>query len=103
MVSPDISRKMAKLFPMLMAMGMTITERFELAKRLEKISTLSELDPYFINKIIEAEQMLKSGVSDYEVMKNRQYLKDASDSIKANSNCLDSEKVGKHPCSGGIC
>ena len=70
MVSPQLSREMAKLFPMLTALGMTVSERFELASLLEKISDLKELDKHWLDKIELAKKLKNSGTSEMDVIRN---------------------------------
>lgn len=101
MVSPDLSRKLAKLFPMLTALGMTVSQRFELADKLESIDNLEQLEPNFLEKIKLAEELVKSGKSEFDVMKiysgqrqNSFQLDEVADFIKLNYKCKDEEKVG---------
>ena len=70
MVSPELSRKLAKLFPMLMALGMTVSERFELAGLLENILDLKELDNHWLDKIELAKKLKNSGTSEMDVIRN---------------------------------
>ena len=75
MVSPELSRKLAKLFPMLMALGMTVSERFELAGLLENVSGLTELDKHWLDKIEVAKKLKNSGTSEMDVIKNPEKYK----------------------------
>ena len=75
MVSPQLSRELAKLFPMLMALGMTVSERFELASLLEKISDLKELDKHWLDKIELAKKLKNSGTSEMDVIRNPEKYK----------------------------
>lgn len=70
MVSPQLSRELSKLFPMLMALGMTVSERFELASLLESVSDLTEIDKHWLDKIELAKKLKNSGTSEMDVIKN---------------------------------
>ena len=75
MVSPQLSRELAKLFPMLMALGMTVSERFELASLLESVSDLKELDKHWLDKIELAKKLKNSGTSEMDVIRNPEKYK----------------------------
>ncbi len=70
MVNPEISRSVARLIPMLTALGMSITERLELANKVENITDLSELDPKYLNKINLAKKLVQAGISELKVMQD---------------------------------
>ena len=75
MVSPQLSRELANLFPMLMALGMTVSERFELAGLLENILDLKELDNHWLDKIELAKKLKNSGTSEMDVIRNPEKYK----------------------------
>ena len=70
MVNPEISRSVARLIPMLTALGMSIDERLELANKVENITDLSELDPKYLNKINLAKKLVQEGISELKVMQD---------------------------------
>jgi len=55
---------------MLTALGMSITERLELANKVENITDLSELDPKYLNKINLAKKLVQAGISELKVMQD---------------------------------
>lgn len=68
MASPQLSRRLAKALPVMMALGLSLEERFALVERVERAQDFMDLNEGDRREIMEAERILASGVSPADLI-----------------------------------
>lgn len=67
-MNPIISRRVAKVIKILVALGLSIDDRFALAHRVENVQDFSDLPEADRRTILAAEKIAQAGLSMADIM-----------------------------------
>jgi len=68
MVNPNLSRRVARVIGIMVTLGLTLDQRFALAKRVDPAQDFSDLPEADKRAILAAEKILAAGLSYQEIM-----------------------------------